>query len=152
MLGRLHDHFKPTRCPRTHAHVKFRHKSQIVVPPVGRGEVSCANGQPSQRSPPPHSEPGLRHPARPTLVTITPVGGLDKVPAFVLSIAVLMDVAAGGNQRIAQLAARGLLDGGRLVYLTEITGTAEADIEDLFHVGMPIQQVGVVPAGVVVGN
>ncbi|MCK2214065.1 ATP-binding protein [Actinomadura sp. ATCC 31491] len=74
--------------------------------------------------------------------TITPVGGLDKVPAFVsllggsdLSIAVLMDVAAGGNQRIAQLAARGLLDGNRLVYLTEITGSAEADIEDLFDVG-----------------
>ncbi|WP_405819629.1 AAA family ATPase [Streptomyces sp. NBC_01390] len=73
--------------------------------------------------------------------TITPVGGLDKVPAFVsllgssdLSIAVLMDVAAGGNQRIAQLAARGLIDSGRLIYLTEITGTNEADIEDLFNV------------------
>ncbi|MEU6323698.1 AAA family ATPase [Streptomyces sp. NPDC047009] len=73
--------------------------------------------------------------------TITPVGGLDKVPSFVsllggsdLSIAVLMDVAAGGNQRIAQLAARGLIDSGRLIYLTEITGTGEADIEDLFDV------------------
>ncbi|QFZ18508.1 ATP-dependent nuclease [Saccharothrix syringae] len=71
--------------------------------------------------------------------TITPVGGLDKVPSFVsllggsdLNIAVLMDVAAGGNQRIAQLATRGLLDNGRLIYLTEITGTTEADIEDLF--------------------
>lgn len=31
-------------------------------------------------------------------------------------------------------AARGLLDGSRLVYLTEITGTSEADIEDLFDV------------------
>lgn len=73
--------------------------------------------------------------------TITPVGGLDKVPSFVsllggsdLSIAVLMDVAGGGNQRIAQLASRGLLDKGRLIYLTEITGTNEADIEDLFNV------------------
>ncbi|MFG3002038.1 ATP-dependent endonuclease [Streptomyces sp. NPDC048340] len=71
--------------------------------------------------------------------TITPVGGLDKVPSFVsllggsdLSIAVLMDVAASGNQRIAQLVSRGLLDKGRLVYLTEFTGTGEADIEDLF--------------------
>lgn len=71
--------------------------------------------------------------------TITPVGGLDKVPSFVsllggsdLDIAVLMDVATGGNQRIAQLATRGLLDSGRLIYLTEITGTTEADIEDLF--------------------
>lgn len=73
--------------------------------------------------------------------TITPAGGLDKVPAFVsllggsdLKIAVLMDVAAGGNQRIAQLAGRGLLEDKRLVYLTEITGTSEADIEDLFDV------------------
>lgn len=71
--------------------------------------------------------------------TITPVGGLDKVPSFVsllgssdLSIAVLMDVAGGGNQRIAQLVSRGLLDKGRLVYLTEFTNTSEADIEDLF--------------------
>ncbi|WP_434600009.1 hypothetical protein [Streptomyces sp. A5-4] len=36
--------------------------------------------------------------------------------------------------RIAQLASRGPLDKGRLVYLTEITGTSEADIEDLFTV------------------
>ncbi|MFJ5229653.1 ATP-dependent nuclease [Kitasatospora sp. NPDC088391] len=71
--------------------------------------------------------------------TITPVGGLDKVPSFVsllgssdLGIAVLMDVAGGGNQRIAQLVSRGLLDRGRLVYLTEFTNTSEADIEDLF--------------------
>lgn len=85
--------------------------------------------------------PSRRHPLDPNW-TITPVGGLDKVPAFVsllggsdLSIAVLMDVAVGGNQRIAQLAARGLLDSGRLVYLTEITGTTEADIEDLFDAG-----------------
>lgn len=73
--------------------------------------------------------------------TVTPVGGLDKVPSFVslfggsdLSVAVLMDVAAGGNQRIAQLATRGLLENKNLVYLTEITGTSEADIEDLFDV------------------
>lgn len=51
-----------------------------------------------------------------THITITPVGGLAKVPSFVsllggsdLSIAVLIDVAGGGNQRIAQLASRGLL-------------------------------------------
>lgn len=64
--------------------------------------------------------------------TITPVGGLDKVPSFVsllgssdLSIAVLMDVAGSGNQRIAQLVSRGLLDKGRLVYLTEFTTRAK---------------------------
>ncbi|NKE56661.1 AAA family ATPase [Lentzea sp. PSKA42] len=73
--------------------------------------------------------------------TITPVGGLDKVPAFVsllggsdLNVAVLMDVAANGNQRIAQLASKGLIDTKRLVHLTEVTGTGEADIEDLFEV------------------
>jgi hypothetical protein len=73
--------------------------------------------------------------------TVTPVGGLDKVPTFVsllggsdLNVAVLMDVAVGGNQRITQLAKRGILDAGRLVPLTDITGTAEADIEDLFDV------------------
>ncbi|WP_017602687.1 ATP-dependent nuclease [Nocardiopsis alkaliphila] len=73
--------------------------------------------------------------------TVTPAGGLDKVPAFVslfggshLSVTVLMDVAAGANQRLSRLADRGLLASGHLVYLTEITGTNEADIEDLFDV------------------
>lgn len=45
-----------------------------------------------------------------------------------------MDVAGGGNQRIAQLASRGLLDERRLAYLTETNGTAEADIEDVLDV------------------
>ncbi|GHF83051.1 hypothetical protein FHX82_006516 [Amycolatopsis bartoniae] len=86
--------------------------------------------------------------------TITPVGGLDKVPAFVsllggsdLDVAVLMDVAAGGNQRIAQLASRGLLDDRRLIYLTEITGTGEADIEDLFDVGWYLKLLGAAKVG-----
>ncbi|GHE88568.1 hypothetical protein GCM10017786_20710 [Amycolatopsis deserti] len=45
-----------------------------------------------------------------------------------------MDVAGGGNQRIAQVASRGLLDERRLVCLTETNGTAEADIEDVLDV------------------
>jgi len=69
---------------------------------------------------------------------ITPVGGIDKIPTFVallggeLNVTVVMDVAAGGNQKITGLVKRGLLDPQRLVPLTDITGTAEADIEDLF--------------------
>lgn len=70
--------------------------------------------------------------------TITPVGGIDKIPTFVallggdLNVTVLMDVAAGGNQKITGLVKRGLLEQQRLVPLTDITNTAEADIEDLF--------------------
>lgn len=71
--------------------------------------------------------------------TLTPVGGLDKVPTFIallggsdLNVTVLLDVAAGGNQRIDNLVARGLLENRRLVPLTDITGGTEADIEDLF--------------------
>lgn len=72
--------------------------------------------------------------------TVTPVGGLDKIPTFIallggsdLKVTVLMDVAAGGNQKITGMVQRGLLDARRLVPLTEITETAEADIEDLFN-------------------
>lgn len=70
---------------------------------------------------------------------ITPVGGVDKIPTFVallggdLNVTVVMDVAAGGNQKITGLVKRGLLDPRRLVPLTDIAGTAEADIEDLFE-------------------
>jgi len=74
--------------------------------------------------------------------TITPVGGIDKIPTFVallgssdLSITVVMDVAGGGNQKITNLVQRGLLDSQRLVPLTDITSTNEADIEDLFAPG-----------------
>jgi len=47
--------------------------------------------------------------------TITPVGGLDKIPTFIallggsdLKVTVLMDVAAGGNQKITNMVQRGL--------------------------------------------
>jgi len=43
-----------------------------------------------------------------------------------------MDVAGGGNQKITNLVQRGLLEARRLVPLTDITHTNEADIEDLF--------------------
>jgi hypothetical protein len=72
--------------------------------------------------------------------TVTPVGGLDKIPTFIallggsdLNIAVIMDVAAGGNQKLTSMVQRGLLPKEHLIPLTDITGTAEADLEDLFE-------------------
>ena len=68
-----------------------------------------------------------------------PAGGIDKVPAFValfgaqLNVAVILDVAAGGNQKINDLVRRGVLKKSHLFPLTEITGGREADIEDLFE-------------------
>jgi hypothetical protein len=69
---------------------------------------------------------------------ITPVGGMDKVPTFIsllgtrLNLAVLLDVAAGGSQKIQDLVRRDVLRSNRLVPLTLYTGATEADIEDLF--------------------
>ncbi|MGH9089763.1 MAG: AAA family ATPase [Acidimicrobiales bacterium] len=74
--------------------------------------------------------------------TLTPAGGIEKIPTFIsllggsdLNITVLIDVAGGGNQRIDSLVTRGLLDKNKLVPLTDITQTSEADIEDMFDVG-----------------
>lgn len=70
--------------------------------------------------------------------TITPVGGLDKLPTFIallntqVNIAVVLDEAAGGNQRINSLIERGVIAAKNVVSLATISGTAEADIEDLF--------------------
>lgn len=71
--------------------------------------------------------------------TLTPVGGIDKLPTFIallggsdLNLTVLMDGASGGNQKLTNLVERGLLDKNRLIPITDITGTNEADIEDLF--------------------
>jgi predicted ATP-dependent endonuclease of OLD family len=70
---------------------------------------------------------------------IVPVGGMDKIPTFVallgaqLSVAVVLDVASGGSQKISSLVERGIIAGEKLLPLTEITKTPEADIEDLFE-------------------
>lgn len=69
---------------------------------------------------------------------VTPVGGLDKLPTFIallgtkLNVAVLLEVATGGSQKIQDLVRRGVIEGNRLVALTNYTGTTEADIEDMF--------------------
>lgn len=69
---------------------------------------------------------------------IVPVGGLDKIPTFVallgahLNVAVVMDSAAGGSQKINSLIERGVIEANRVVPLNTISGGKEADIEDLF--------------------
>lgn len=74
--------------------------------------------------------------------TLTPAGGIDKIPTFIsllngtdLNLTVLIDGAVAGNQRLSSFVDRGLLDKNKLIPLTELTNTREADIEDMFDVG-----------------
>ncbi len=72
--------------------------------------------------------------------TITPVGGSDKVPTFValigsqkgLNVATLIDIQKGDQQTIENLYKRKLLEKSHLFTFANFTGTAEADIEDMF--------------------
>lgn len=74
--------------------------------------------------------------------TLTPAGGIDKIPTFIsllngtdLNVTVLIDGAVGGNQKINSFIDRGLLAKNKLIPLTDITATTQADIEDMFDVG-----------------
>jgi hypothetical protein len=69
---------------------------------------------------------------------ITPVGGADKVSAFVsltgspaLNVAVLVDGGPGDQQRIKALAENGHVETKALIQISEFTTGREADIEDL---------------------
>ena len=72
--------------------------------------------------------------------TITPVGGSDKVPTFVallgaqrnLNIATLIDLQKSDQQTIENLYKRKLLVKSHVMTFADFTGTAEADIEDMF--------------------
>jgi predicted ATPase len=71
---------------------------------------------------------------------VTPVGGADKLGTFVsllganqLNIAALIDANPKDKQRIAALQDNGHLKGRALIQISEITGTQEADTEDLFE-------------------
>lgn len=70
---------------------------------------------------------------------IVPVGGADKIPTFIallgaqLNVAVVLDVAAGGSQKISSLVEKKIIGGDKLIPLTEIAKRPEADIEDLFE-------------------
>jgi predicted ATPase len=72
---------------------------------------------------------------------ILPTGGAQNIPAFVallgrhLDVTVLVDAGTQGMQRLHDMAAKGLLPAGRLVTVAEVTGAANADIEDVFSVG-----------------
>jgi predicted ATP-dependent endonuclease of OLD family len=74
--------------------------------------------------------------------TITPVGGSDKVPTFValigakkqLNVAVLIDYQKKDGQVIENLYKKKLLAKEKVLTFAEFTGTAEADIEDMFDV------------------
>jgi hypothetical protein len=78
---------------------------------------------------------------------IVPVGGLDKIPTFVallgahLNVAVVMDAAAGGSQKINSLIERGMIEAKQVVPLNKITGGKEADVEDLFDEAFYLQLV-----------
>lgn len=70
---------------------------------------------------------------------VTPVGGLDKIPTFIallktqLNIAVVMDAAAGGNQKINSMIERKVIAAKNIISLATIRETPEADLEDLFR-------------------
>ncbi len=70
--------------------------------------------------------------------SIVPVGGVDKLPTFIallrvqLNVAVVLDGAAGGSQKINSMIERGLINANSVVPLARITGGKEADIEDMF--------------------
>ena len=79
--------------------------------------------------------------------TITPVGGSDKVPTFValigtqknLNIATLIDFQKGDQQMIENIYKKKLLNKSRLLTFADFTGSAEADIEDMFDENFYIQ-------------
>lgn len=74
--------------------------------------------------------------------TITPVGGSDKVPTFAallgaqkgLKVAALLDVQKKDEQKIDALYRQRLLEKQNIHTFASITGTKEADIEDMFDV------------------
>jgi hypothetical protein len=70
--------------------------------------------------------------------TLTPVGGVDKVSAFMsllygnkLNVAVLTDFAKGQKKKIEDLKKLKLLNEAQILTANAYTGTTEADIEDL---------------------
>ncbi len=71
--------------------------------------------------------------------TMTPVGGASGLPTILallgttsVSAAVLLDGPLDQRGAVDELVRRGAVEGARLVPLTDITGTTDADLEDLF--------------------
>jgi hypothetical protein len=72
---------------------------------------------------------------------LTPVGGIDKVSTFIaligtqrhVNLAVLIDYQKKDHQAIADLCKQTLLQQSQILTFAQFTGTAEADIEDMFE-------------------
>jgi AAA domain, putative AbiEii toxin, Type IV TA system len=70
---------------------------------------------------------------------LVPVGGAGKLSTFValigsnqLKLAVLVDASTKDADAVKRLSEAGRLEKGSLIMMSEITGTTDADIEDLF--------------------
>jgi predicted ATPase len=79
---------------------------------------------------------------------VTPVGGADKLAAFValmggnkLNVAAVMDIAKQDRQRVDNLLARRLLESTHLVRVSQFCERAEADIEDLLPAALYVDAV-----------
>ena len=72
--------------------------------------------------------------------TIVPVGGAGQIATFAallgsrVDATVLIDSAKQGNQRLQRLVEQGVLKKSRVIGIGEITGTTEADVEDMFEI------------------
>jgi energy-coupling factor transporter ATP-binding protein EcfA2 len=71
--------------------------------------------------------------------TLVPSGGVDKVGAFIslfggnkLNVAVLTDYAIGQKNKVESLKKSEILQKGRVFTVTDFTGVAEGDIEDMW--------------------
>ena len=74
---------------------------------------------------------------------VTPVGGADKMSAFIslhdsgdLNVAVLVDASHGDQQRIKTLQDNGHLRARSMIHLSDFTSGKEADLEDLLDSSM----------------
>jgi predicted ATP-dependent endonuclease of OLD family len=71
--------------------------------------------------------------------SLVPVGGANLIPTFValmghqLEVTVIADSRNGGHQRLNKLAADGILNDQKIITVSSITGSPEADLEDLFE-------------------
>jgi len=70
--------------------------------------------------------------------TLTPCGGVDKIPAFLslfagqkLHIATMLDYATGQKGKVEQMRKNQLLRGGHVLTAEQYAGQPEADIEDI---------------------
>ena len=90
---------------------------------------------------------------------LVPVGGAGKLSTFVsligghqLTLAVLMDSSTKDADSVRRLRDGGRLEKGSLIEVSEITGHADSDIEDLFDPGFYLELVNQAYAGPLAGN